>query len=63
MPTYDFTCDTCKKTEEHKFPIDEDTPVLTCECGGTMRKQFVFPASLTYKGKGWAKKDRKAERK
>ena len=63
MPIYDFTCATCKKTEERKFPIDAETPVVICQCGGTMFKQFIFPASLTYKGKGWAKKDRKAERK
>lgn len=61
MPTYDFTCDTCKKTEEHHFPIDGVAPMMPCECGGRMTKQFV-PANVVYKGKGWAKKDRKGKK-
>ena len=43
MPTYDFICESCKKTSEVFCSID-DRAGQTCEhCGGALKQQIVAP--------------------
>jgi len=42
MPSYDYRCGTCGKTEEVTHRISED-PVLVCsDCGGALERQVCY---------------------
>jgi len=51
MPSFDFTCSKCDKTEEHFVKRDE---LVHCECGQEMAKELCAP-SFHLKGNGWAR--------
>lgn len=57
MPLYVFECGTCNRREE-RLQVGFVPVPPRCECGPWMRL-VITPASIAYKGEGWAKKERK----
>lgn len=52
MPTYDYHCDTCKKTFEISHKISSE-PVASCpECASTNFRRGIGGSSLTFQFKG-----------
>lgn len=59
MPTYSYECGTCGATQTETFAIDVTLPPPTCEqCNKPMQRRYETPA-VTFKGTGWAHKDKK----
>lgn len=59
MPTYPLTCDNCGNTCQITVPMSErDTDVRCADCGEIMRREFVVPAGIIYKGSGWYATDK-----
>ena len=58
MPFYDFRCDRCDAIEEFLLPIDAPGPAIHDGCGGALERVYA-PASIHFKGSGWAKLDRR----
>ena len=54
MPKYDFKCESCQKTSESFFPIQEGpAPAIVCpECGKEAFRVHSVPA-VAFKGGGW----------
>lgn len=44
MPTYDFSCQSCGKTEERVTRIDDQ--MVVCSCGALMTKLFSPPRAI-----------------
>jgi len=40
MPSYDYLCSSCKKTEEHTHGISESPEIKCSLCGSAMERQF-----------------------
>ena len=65
MPTYDFKCEECELIKEATMPFKESEEGITCDCGGTMIRQFtpcdaiICTWNIPYKPGTNAKKDRK----
>lgn len=47
MPLYDYQCSKCHAVREEFLPAD-DGRALSCECGGSMKRQFPFAAAFGY---------------
>ena len=47
MPLYDYRCRGCHAVKEEFLPAD-DGRTLSCECCGSMERQFPFAAVLGY---------------
>lgn len=58
MPFYDYLCAKCGATVEVLHAIDEQQARSHDGCGGSLERQFS-PASVHFKGSGWAKLDRR----
>ncbi|MEI7604867.1 MAG: hypothetical protein RIQ87_241 [Chloroflexota bacterium] len=59
MPLYDYRCTRCDLVVELLRGIDEAAPAAHEGCGGALERLFT-PASVHFKGSGWAKLDRRA---
>jgi putative FmdB family regulatory protein len=59
MPFYDYLCVKCGATVEVLHGIDEEQVRTHDQCGGALERQFS-PASVHFKGSGWAKLDRRS---
>lgn len=62
MPIYEFECATCKALYvRHQTGYEPIAP--RCEKCGPWMKLRITPASIAYKGDGWAKKERREEKR
>ncbi|MFM2098271.1 MAG: hypothetical protein RIT06_899 [Chloroflexota bacterium] len=59
MPLYDYRCTRCDLVVELLRGIEEAAPAAHEGCGGALERLFT-PASVHFKGSGWAKLDRRA---
>ena len=57
MPIYEHRCPKCLVTREHLQSTYDPAP-LACVCGAQMTLVFS-PSAVVFKGKGWAKRDRR----
>lgn len=60
MPTYDYKCPTCDARQSETFTIDVTLPAPTCpnpDCDTKMVRVYTVPG-VTFKGNGWAHKDK-----
>lgn len=55
MSRHDYICEHCNITREVEHKITEE-PVVFCECGKEMTKQFSVGTSFILNGTGWVKK-------
>ena len=44
MPTYDYTCRTCRRTIELKLGFDDTHPTTCHDCGGALARVYTAPA-------------------
>ena len=52
MPTYDYACDSCRRTFEVRQPISA-APLTDCQfCGGPVRR-LISATPFILKGGGW----------
>ena len=58
MPLYDYRCTRCDLVVELLRGIDEAAPAAHEGCGGALERLFT-PASVHFKGSGWAKLERR----
>lgn len=59
MPTYDYECINCSIGRELVMGIDEEHPEMFCyNCGYRMMRLYTSPA-VSFKGDGWAGKEKK----
>jgi putative FmdB family regulatory protein len=62
MPTYEYRCGKCGEIVAVLSPMNEPKKPLRHNLdGGVLERIFTAPA-VTFKGSGWAKKDRKEVR-
>ena len=62
MPTYEYRCGKCGEIVASLSPINEPKKTLRHNLdGGVLERIFTVP-TVTFKGSGWAKKDRKEGR-
>lgn len=55
MPKYDFKCETCQKTCESFFPIEDGpAPAVMCDCGGEAFRVYSN-FGIQFKGSGFYK--------
>ena len=40
MPTYEYKCVKCSKTQEHNRGVDNRDDEVLCECGEPMKRSF-----------------------
>jgi putative FmdB family regulatory protein len=59
MPVYVFHCGTCRAVEE-RLQVGFTPVVPRCEACGVFMRQVIAAPAVLFKGKGWAKRDRKA---
>ena len=59
MPLYTFACRTCKAVIELLLPIKDATMHTRCDGCGQVAVRMLDVPGVIYKGKGWAKRDRK----
>ena len=59
MPSYDYKCDNCNHTQEHKQSIKEDK-IKTCPmCMKETYQRLITGTNFNLKGSGWFKTDGK----
>ena len=57
MPTYEFKCQDCHGTRSIFAKFDEEPKPVCPNCSGQMLKVFASPP-VTFKGSGWASKEK-----
>jgi putative FmdB family regulatory protein len=62
MPIYEFGCTSCGHSEEIMLPINEE-PKLRCPVCQHWMQLRISNVSAQYVGDGWAKLDRKREKR
>jgi putative FmdB family regulatory protein len=60
MPTYEYICKKCDLVIEKSVPMDSSVEVRCPEDNTKMKRIFSVPA-VSYRGEGWAKKDRRRD--
>lgn len=58
MPTYTYTCDTCKNTFDH-FQTMTSEPLKDCKCGALLRRLIGPGGAIIFKGTGFYQTDYK----
>ena len=62
MPLYQYQCPVCSALDERLQTINAPLTPRCDKCGCFMLRVISAP-SVQFKGKGWAKKDRREEKK
>lgn len=47
MPLYQYECKSCGKKAEQMRSVEERNIMISCKCGGILRKQFSSPTLIT----------------
>lgn len=58
MPTYEFKCDNCEERQIIHAGIREEVKPRCTSCDKLLKRIFT-PPPITFKGSGWASKDKK----
>lgn len=59
MPIYTFACRICKAVMELMIPMKDAITETQCDACGQIAVRLLNVPAVIYKGKGWAKRDRK----
>lgn len=66
MPTYEYKCPKCGKTEEHSFKINQEKPIFCLVCT-SIRKDYLMQKIISkgtpvhFKGTGFYETDYKGK--
>jgi len=62
LPIYEYECEVCQHRFEELRPLDSD-PSGCPKCGGKIRRTFLSPPSIHYKGAGFYATDSRKDGK